>query len=676
MTTPRPLGSRYELLDLLGTGAMGEVWRARDRESDRELAAKVLRAEYARDTEIVTRFIQERSILMSLRHPNIVAVHDLVVEGERLGILMELVDGGDLRGRLRATGTLGRRDAVTATCSVLDALAEAHSQGCLHRDVKPDNVLLTGRIGEPGAVKLSDFSIARLAQESTVMATGLLGTPGYMPPELFVHGQFSAASDVYAAGVLLYELLAGRTPFAGSGTAHTIGNRHVSAEPPRIPVEDELWNVVATMLSKDPRVRLTAADTAAVLRELPGELLDAPSLPVQQHPDSFGPALHTALRPSPIRVQEPPSELDPGVTNLHAGRGPASAGVPLAGSGEVVAFAPTAGVAGDEVTSVGRPAPVTHAPVLTPGAVAEDPRPRRRWVPWLVGGLALAALAGGGVAVAQGGGDDPEEPEGQTAAGSLGVITGGIPGNPLETGLAVDRDVVYDPATGQAELTLRYTTQDAPLRGPFLEVVPAVDDTQQCPAVAWQGRDQLPNIQRTTGIDTPCAFAVEVGTIPPDSSTEVTATVDIDLGADPADVEAWLDRAQQLTQQSLEDEGVTSGAYAAQRLADVRVAVQPGITAATSNVQVQLVPVWLDGSEDLTKVLYNSTSTGTPAGILDEVAGGLSGVTLRESCGGALSIVNQRQVSVLRAADDCVIEAEVGNFDVASAPFTISRLGG
>jgi serine/threonine protein kinase len=677
MTTPRPLGSRYELLDLLGTGAMGEVWRARDRESDRELAAKVLRAEYARDTEIVTRFIQERSILMGLRHPNIVAVHDLVVEGERLGIIMELVDGGDLRGRLRATGTLHRRDAVTATCSVLDALAEAHAQGCLHRDVKPDNVLLTGTIGEPGAVKLSDFSIARLAQESTVMATGLLGTPGYMPPELFVHGQFSAASDVYAAGVLLYELLAGRTPFAGSGTAHTIGNRHVSAEPPRIPVEDELWHVVATMLSKDPRVRLTAADTAAVLRELPDELLDRPSLPVQQHPDSFGPALHTALRPSPIRVQDPPSELDPGVTNLHAGREPSSTAAPLAGSGEVVAFAPTAGVAADEVTSVGRAAPVHHAPVLTPGAVAEEPRTRRRWVPWVVGGLVLAALAGGGVAVAQGGDDEAEDPgEQNAAAGTLGVITGGVPGNPLPTGLAVDRDVVYDPATGQAELTLRYSTQDAPLTGPFLEVIPAVDDTQQCPGVAWTGRDQLPNIQRTTGIDTPCAFAVEVGTIAPDSSTEVTATVDIDLGADTDAVRAWLERAQQLTQQSLEDDGVTSGAYPAQRLADVRVEVQSGITAETSNVQVQLVPVWLDGSEDLTQALYNSTSTGAATGALDQVAGGLSGVTLRESCGGALSIVNQRQVSVLRPAEDCVVEAEVGNFDVASAPFTISRLGG
>jgi serine/threonine-protein kinase len=135
MNAPRPLGSRYELLDLLGTGAMGEVWRARDRESGEELAAKVLRAEYARDTEIVTRFIQERSILMNLRHPNIVQVHDLVVEGDRLGILMELVEGGDLRGRLKAQGTLGRRDAVAATCAVLDGLTEAHAQGCLHRDV-------------------------------------------------------------------------------------------------------------------------------------------------------------------------------------------------------------------------------------------------------------------------------------------------------------------------------------------------------------------------------------------------------------------------------------------------------------------------------------------------------------------------------------------------------------
>lgn len=673
MNAPRPLGSRYELLDLLGTGAMGEVWRARDRESGEELAAKVLRSEYARDTEIVTRFIQERSILMDLRHPNIVQVHDLVVEGDRLGILMELVEGGDLRGLLKAQGTLARRDAVAATCAVLDGLTEAHARGCLHRDVKPDNALLAGDIREPGGVKLSDFSIARLAQESTVMATGLLGTPGYMPPELFVHGQFSAASDVYAAGVLLYELLAGRTPFAGSGTAHTIGNRHVSAEPPRIPVDDELWHVVATMLSKDPRVRLTAAATADALRDLPDEVLDQPALPVQAHPESFGPALHTALRPSPIRVQEQPSELDPGATNLHAGR---EAFNPLAATGDVVAFAP-APVAGEDVTSVGRAAPVHHAPVLTPGAVAEPEKPRKRWVPWVVGAAVLAVLTGGGVAVAQGLGGD-RGPGGSTSGTTAGtdVQESLLPGDDLPSGLTTDRAMAYDPATGVGTLTLTYSAGDAPLTGPFFESIPPAQEGQSCPVVEWQGRPQYGTDVRSTGIDDPCGFNVDVGTIDAEQSVDVVAQVEVDLGDDPEAVDEWLDRARQTTTADLESDAVTSGLYPVQRLADIRMEVQSGLTMGTFDVKVQLIPVWVDGTEDITQPLFNTQQPGQPSTVLTDVAGGLANVRLRENCSGALSVENYK-VSVVRPAEDCTLEAEVGEYDgIIGGPFTITGLGG
>ncbi|GAA1478309.1 hypothetical protein GCM10009623_27550 [Nocardioides aestuarii] len=673
MNAPRPLGSRYELLDLLGTGAMGEVWRARDRESGEELAAKVLRAEYARDTEIVTRFIQERSILMNLRHPNIVQVHDLVVEGDRLGILMELVEGGDLRGRLKAQGTLGRRDAVAATCAVLDGLTEAHAQGCLHRDVKPDNALLSGDIAAPGGVKLSDFSIARLAQESTVMATGLLGTPGYMPPELFVHGQFSAASDVYAAGVLLYELLSGRTPFAGSGTAHTIGNRHVSAEPPRIPVDDELWHVVATMLSKDPRVRLTAAATAEALRELPDHVLDQPSLPVQAHPESFGPALHTALRPSPIRVQGQPSELDPGATNLHAGR---EAFDPLAATGDVVAFAP-APVAGEDVTSVGRAAPVHHAPVLTPAAVAEPEKPRRRWVPWLIGAVALAVLGGGGIAVAQalggssGPGEDGDPTTGVTAQEGL------LPGDDLPSGLVVDRAMTWDPETGLGELAITYTAADAPLTGPFFESVPAVADGEACPDVTWAGTDQAPTSVRATGIADPCGFSVDVGgVLDAGQSIDVVASVDLDLGEDPEAVDAWLQRAADTTQADLESDAVVPGLFPVQRLAAIRMEVQDGLTMRSRDVEVRLIPQWVDGTESITAPLFNTAVTGDPSPELMAVAGGLENVKLRENCGGAMSVENFK-VSVVRTATDCTLEAEVGEYDgIIGGPFSIDALGG
>src|SRR4051794_33854597 len=152
----RALGSRYELVDRLGSGAMGEVWRARDRETGADVAAKLLRSEYTQDRDILTRFVQERSILLALDHPNIVRVHDLVVEGDRLAIVMDLLEGGTLGEHLRREGTLAVRDAVLVTCSVLDGLAHAHSQKTLHRDVKPDNVLLAHPSGLAAAdVRLS-----------------------------------------------------------------------------------------------------------------------------------------------------------------------------------------------------------------------------------------------------------------------------------------------------------------------------------------------------------------------------------------------------------------------------------------------------------------------------------------------------------------------------------------
>jgi serine/threonine protein kinase len=335
---PNALGSRYELEQKLGVGAMGEVWRALDRRSGQRVAAKVLRAEFARDTDIVTRFIQERSILMGLTHPNIVRVRDLVVEGERLAIVMDLIEGGDLRHHLREHGPIAADHAVPLACVVLDALDSAHQSGCLHRDVKPDNVLLVdGDVARPQNLRLSDFSIARLAHDSTVQSTGLLGTPNYMPPELFRVGQFSAASDVYATGILLYEMLGGRTPFAGSGTAHTMGNRHVSSLPPRLPVSEPLWAAIEQMLAKDPRDRLRAAATASLLRGLPSDALGADVLPLQPVPEVWEDVAQTVVRrpasagpsglgseatearraPAPVPARRPPGAGPIGAVRAH-----------------------------------------------------------------------------------------------------------------------------------------------------------------------------------------------------------------------------------------------------------------------------------------------------------------------------------------------------------------------
>lgn len=672
MESRRALGSRYELLTPLGQGAMGQVWRALDRADDSVVAAKLLRPELTSEPEVVARFVQERSILVGLDHPGIVRVRDLVVEGQDLAIVMDLVDGADLRTRLRERGTLSPRLAVEVSCAVLDALAAAHAAGCLHRDVKPDNVLVAGE-GDfgPEDVRLSDFSIARLAQDSTVMATGLLGTPGYMPPELFVHGTFSAASDVYAVGVLLYELLAGRTPFAGPGTAHTVGHRHVSMAPPRIPVPDPLWRTVAMMLSKDPALRLPAARTAEQLRTLPDDVLDAPALPVQPEPARWDPVDATPVT-GPIRVNELPADLDVGATFVP---GAAQEVAPVARAGAVEAVLPSADVNLQETGLARNVGPVSR-PVLEAMAVAPEEKRQRPWIRWVVALVVLAVLTGAGWLVVSlvTGGDDEDAP----AAGSSGPLRATLIDDPLPSGLSVTRQVDYDPATGVADVSIRYGAQAASLAGPFLEVLPPAGEGEQCPLVAWEdGVEVNANLPQVSGIATPCGHAVELPEVPEQASVEVRAEVTVDLPAESAALEAWLASASQSTAAALESQPV-GAAYPAQRLVDVRVEVPSEVRVGSGSLRVRLLPVWRGAQRpDDVRVLYDSRAVGPASELLRQVAGGPEGVQLSDGCNGALAIVNGRRVGVLRAADGCTVRVRVGNFtDLVSDTFRISPAGG
>ncbi|MFZ8757969.1 serine/threonine-protein kinase [Microbacterium sp. HMH0099] len=180
------LGASYRFEARLGAGAAGEVWEVVDVRDGTALAAKVLRREHAQDADLVERFVRERTVLARLRHPNVVGVRDLVVEGERLAIVMDLVRGGSLRDVLAVQGALPPMTAVALAATVLDALAAAHAVGTVHRDIKPDNVLLAGDLGDdPGAVvRVVDFGIARVIDERRRSTTAIIGTPEYMSPEL------------------------------------------------------------------------------------------------------------------------------------------------------------------------------------------------------------------------------------------------------------------------------------------------------------------------------------------------------------------------------------------------------------------------------------------------------------------------------------------------------------
>ncbi|MFF4400084.1 protein kinase [Streptomyces sp. NPDC001480] len=273
----RPVGSKYLLEEPLGRGATGTVWRARQRETagaeaavpgqpGETVAIKVLKEELASDPDIVMRFLRERSVLLRLTHPNIVRVRDLVVEGDLLALVMDLVEGPDLHRYLRENGPLTPVAAALMTAQIADALAASHNDGVVHRDLKPANVLLRQYDGQMHPL-LTDFGIARLADSPGLTRTHeFVGTPAYVAPESAEGRPQTSAVDIYGAGILLYELVTGHPPFSG-GSALEVLHQHLSAEPRRpSTVPDPLWTVIERCLRKNPEERPSAENLARGLR--------------------------------------------------------------------------------------------------------------------------------------------------------------------------------------------------------------------------------------------------------------------------------------------------------------------------------------------------------------------------------------------------------------------------
>jgi serine/threonine-protein kinase len=256
------LADRYELQELLGRGAMGEVWRACDHLLGRPVAVKLLHAEEAADAE---RFRLEAQIAARLNHPNVVGMYDFGAHHHQPHLVMELVDGWNLAQERSLRGALPPAEAAAITAQAAAGLAAAHQQAVVHRDVKPANVMLT----TDRTVKITDFGIARFAEEtaSNLTATGkIIGTADYLAPERALGRPAQPASDVYSLGCVLYELLTGRPPFSGA-TSLAVVQQHVSATPappyrlrPGIP--QPLSDYVLLMLAKDPAHRRTGSRLA------------------------------------------------------------------------------------------------------------------------------------------------------------------------------------------------------------------------------------------------------------------------------------------------------------------------------------------------------------------------------------------------------------------------------
>jgi serine/threonine-protein kinase len=263
------IADRYELEELLGTGGMSSVFLARDAQLDRRVAVKILHQRYMDDPEYVQRFRSEARAVARLSHPNIVTVIDRGEDDGRQYIVFEHVDGENLKELVQRTGRLPVRRAVELALAVADGLAFAHTRGLVHRDVKPQNVLLS----REGDVKVTDFGIARsLDVEHGVTQTGtVLGTGEYLAPEQASGQPVSPATDVYSLGVVLWELLVGDVPFTGENFV-AVALRHVNEPPPdlrklRPDVSPRLAAAVERALAKDPARRFPSmAALAAELR--------------------------------------------------------------------------------------------------------------------------------------------------------------------------------------------------------------------------------------------------------------------------------------------------------------------------------------------------------------------------------------------------------------------------
>jgi eukaryotic-like serine/threonine-protein kinase len=266
------IAGRYELEKLVGSGGMSNVFRAHDRLLERTVALKILHEQYTRDEDYVERFRREARAVAQLAHPNIVTVIDRGEQEGRQFIVFEYVDGENLK-ELSNRGPLEVREAIRLALQIARALSFAHERGLVHRDVKPQNVLLN----EDGQAKVTDFGIARSLDVHGVTQTGtVLGTSDYIAPEQARGQKVDPKTDIYSLGVVLYELLSGEVPFSGDNFV-AVAMRHVNEPVPSVlerrpdcPVRLDL--AIQRAMSKDPEDRLSMDDFAAELEACLAEL--------------------------------------------------------------------------------------------------------------------------------------------------------------------------------------------------------------------------------------------------------------------------------------------------------------------------------------------------------------------------------------------------------------------
>ena len=223
----RLLDSRYEILEVIGTGGMAVVYKARCHRLNRLVAIKILKDEYTQDEEFRRRFHAESHAVAMLSHPNIVSIYDVSTSDDADYIVMELIDGITLKQYMERKGVLNWKETLHFAIQICKALEHAHSRGIIHRDIKPHNVMVL----KNGSVKVTDFGIARVMSQSNTLTKEALGSVHYISPEQAKGGRVSNCSDLYSLGVVMYEMMAGRPPYDGE-TPVSVAIQHISGKAP------------------------------------------------------------------------------------------------------------------------------------------------------------------------------------------------------------------------------------------------------------------------------------------------------------------------------------------------------------------------------------------------------------------------------------------------------------
>ena len=254
------LDNRYEILERIGTGGMAIVYKAKCHRLNRLVAIKILKSDLAQNEEFRRRFNAESQAVAQLSHPNIVSVYDVSRGGDMEYIVMELIDGITLKQYMEKRGQLNWRESLHFITQIMRGLSHAHSRGIIHRDIKPQNIMVL----RDGSVKVADFGIACLANQGQTLTQEALGSVHYISPEQARGDRIDARSDIYSAGVVLYEMLTGRLPFEGD-SAVSVAIQHLSSVPlaprdidPSIPEPLEL--ICMKAMNSDPNKRYASAD--------------------------------------------------------------------------------------------------------------------------------------------------------------------------------------------------------------------------------------------------------------------------------------------------------------------------------------------------------------------------------------------------------------------------------